>query len=99
MAEDTSADAMDLRLHADRLAAPRARRTYEERGSGSARRRVRAADGAAWLLHGGVLKEWTPAGYARRRAMEHAPITVITPRSLVEVIRAGYQPAIHPTAS
>ena len=99
VAKDTSADAMDLRLHADRLASPRARRTYEERAQALPDGVFVAADDAAWLLHGGVLKEWTPAGYARRRAMEHAPITVITPHSLVEVIRTGYQPAIHPTAS
>src|SRR5262245_19628780 len=99
VAKDTSADAMDLRLHADRLVGPRARRTYEAPAQALPDGVFVKVDGAAWLVHGGVLKEWTPAGYARRRAMERASLTVITPRSLVEVIRAGYQPTIHPSAS
>ncbi len=96
---ETSADAMDLRLHADRLAAPRARRTYEEAIRSLPDGVFVQMDGAAWLVHAGLLREWTPAGYARRRAIGSDPLTVITPRCLVDVIRAGYQPAVHPTAT
>ena len=60
-------------------------------------------EGAPWLVLGGQLLAWTPAGYGDRvprPAGERA--VVITPPSLVEVLRLGWDgavPLLHPSAS
>ena len=47
---------------------------------------------ASWLL------EWSPAGYlATLRRPEAATVEVITPRSIVAVLSAGYCPSLHPS--
>jgi hypothetical protein len=110
----TSADEMDLRLHADRLAAPRTRRTYREAIDALPDGAFVELDGAAWLVWGGSLLAWSHAGYGERRAFaaRRAPdgqlsvlaqagegaVTVITPRCVVDAIRAGYRPGVHPSA-
>ena len=86
------ADAIDAQLHEERLAGPRA---------------GLVADGAfvleqdaPWLVLGGQLRRWTPAGYAQRRPLPRRPL-VITPPSLVEVLRCGWEgavPLVHPSA-
>ncbi len=86
----TTADDMDNRLHADRLAGPRTRRTYRERMDSLPDGAYVEIDGAAWLVREGAVHLWTPAGYTERRALRPDPATVITPRCIVEVIRAGY---------
>jgi hypothetical protein len=95
---DTSAEAIDRRLHADRLAGPRTRRTYSERIDDLPDGAYVEVDGAAWLIRESLLHGWTPAGYAARREFDRGPVTVITPRCAVEVIRAGYSPGVHPSA-
>jgi hypothetical protein len=54
--------------------------------------------GAAWLVWRGALHAWAPAGYAERREPVDGLVTVITPRAIVDVIRAGDQPVVHPRA-
>jgi hypothetical protein len=55
--------------------------------------------GSAFLVWNGALLLWTPEGYARRDAYPRLEtINVLTPRPIVECIRAGYQPALHPSA-
>ena len=62
------------------------------------------ADERPWLVLGDELLEWTPAGYvAERRPRSRAGMAVVlTPPSLVEVLRAGWDsevvPLLHPTA-
>src|SRR5215468_1970824 len=94
----TTADQMDDRLAADRLAAPRTRRTYPAPIDTLPDGTFVDIDGRAWLIWRGALREWTPAGYTDRRAPDRADVTVITPRAIVDVIRAGYRPAVHPNA-
>jgi hypothetical protein len=94
------ADAMDAQLHAERV-------DRRERRLHGARLEV-LPDGAfvlgkeePWLVLGGELLRWTPAGYAERRARERGQAKLITPPSLVEVLAAGWQgavPLLHPTA-
>ena len=99
VSEDVSADGMDRRLDADRLAAPRTRRTHRAAASAVPDGAFVDIDGAAWLVWKGALHAWTAAGYAERRRAADGLLTVITPRALVDVIRAGYEPGVHPTAS
>jgi hypothetical protein len=107
---------IDARLHADRLAAPGARR---DRLAGAEARRTYTAslsdlpdgamadlDGVPHLVLGGRLLRWTPGGYAVAPGAPGAPcvttsgpVTVITPRSTVAVLAAGYHPVLHETAT
>jgi hypothetical protein len=42
---------------------------------------------------------WSAAGYVERRGHPDGDVTVMTPRCMIDVIRAGYQPLLHPSAS
>jgi hypothetical protein len=94
------ADAIDARLHAERL-------------DGAAQRNHAAAvdrlpdgafvlrDGAPWLVLGDALLRWTPAGYTTRAPRGSGAARLITPPTLVAVLRAGWEPLVpllHPSA-
>ena len=99
---DSGADAIDARLHDERVdPATRSRCLHEaslaELPDGS----FVVSDGDAHLVLGGELLRWTPAGYAERRRRHRGPTTLITPPSLVEVLRQGWTgavPLLHPSA-
>jgi hypothetical protein len=93
------ADAIDMRLDADRLIGPRTRRTYRERAAELPDGTYVEIDGTAWLVWERAMLAWSPAGYTERRAPLSGAVTVLTPRCTVDVIRAGYRPAIHPSAT
>ena len=100
--DDVGADAIDRRLHAERVE------------SGSRAQRLHTApfdtvpDGAfVWhddaprLVLGDRLLRWTPAGYDAGISRPRRSAVVLTPPSLVEVLRTGWQgvvPLLHPTA-
>jgi hypothetical protein len=99
LVDAAGADAIDERLHAERL-------------DGRARRLHRAGDlpdGAfvlhddePWLVLGDALLRWTPAGYTERAARPPGAATVITPPSLLAVLRSGWDgaavPLLHETS-
>jgi hypothetical protein len=98
IATPNDADSMDLRLHAGRLDGKRKRTYYAELPS--------LPDGtyAVWesrphLLWGDSLFEWSDAGYKKRVARARGgEVEVLTPRAIVEILAAGYRPAIHSSA-
>jgi hypothetical protein len=94
-----SADVMDERLHHDRLDERRAKRTYREKLGALPEGAYITYDDRAWLVLADSILEWTPAGYGQRRSRSalHC-VDVLTPRSAVAVLAAGYRPAIHPSA-
>jgi hypothetical protein len=89
-----SADDIDRVLHEERRLADGARVTYpaplRELPDGV----FVARDGESWLVHDGGLHRWTPAGYAERIDQFDGPAAVLTPRSTVAAIRAGYRPLV-----
>jgi hypothetical protein len=98
------ADAIDAQLHAERVdPATRGQRHHAAPLDDLPDGAFVLRDGRPWLVLGGQLLAWTPAGYtnriprpARKRAM------VITPPSLVAVLRSGWEPLVpllHPTAA
>jgi hypothetical protein len=98
------ADAIDAQLHRERVVAgTRAQLRHEAALDGLPDATFVLRDGAPWLVLGPELLAWTPAGYAARMprpARERA--LVITPPSLVAVLRAGWEPLVpllHPSAS
>jgi len=98
VSEDTSADGMDMKLHAARLAGPMVKRRYQDAARALPDGALVDIGGAAWLVWCGALHAWAPAGYAERREPVGGLVTVITPRAIVDVIRAGYEPGVHPSA-
>jgi hypothetical protein len=89
---------MDRRLQADRLVGPGRHRTYRERLSGLPDGAMVRVDDRPWLVLGPELLAWTPGGYGERRSRDGAgEVTVLTPRSTVAALRAGYQPVLHPS--
>jgi hypothetical protein len=84
------ADAMDLRLHDERVdPATRAPRRHRVAFGGLPDGSFVLLDGVPWLVRGDELRRWTPAGYADRRPRPAADALaeVITPPSLVAVLR------------
>ena len=94
----TNADAMDARLHEERLAAKK-KRTYREHIERLPEGTYVFVDGAAWLLWGRALHAWSDSGYTRRHPRPaRGELEVLTPRSLVALLSAGYRTGIHPSA-
>jgi len=89
---------IDAHMHADRLAGPGERRTYQAPLAGLPSGTMVDIGGEPWLVHDGRLLAWTPGGY-RQRPVEapDGPVTVITPRATVAVLAAGYRPVLHPS--
>ena len=99
------ADAMDDQLHEERVdPETREQRHHAMAFEGLPDGTFVLRDQRPWLVLGDQLLEWTPAGYvAERRARPSAGMAVVlTPPSLVDVVRSGWAPAtvpfLHPTA-
>ena len=97
------ADAIDDRLHAERLdPRTRARRLHQfpfgELPDGA----FVIRDDMPWLVLGGRLLAWSPGGYRERVATAaRGTATVITPPSLVALLRTERTPLVpllHPSA-
>jgi hypothetical protein len=98
------ADAVDAHLHAERVAeGTRSQRHHEAALDDLPDGAFVLRDGAPWLVRDGELLAWTPAGYAERVARPAGEqATVITPPSLVDVLRVGWEgavPLLHPSAT
>jgi hypothetical protein len=92
-------DDIDRVLHADRVDGGGGKRLHQAKLGDLPEGSMIAQDGRAWLVMGGNLIAWSPSGYGEGRAAPASTsVQVLTPASLVEVIRAGYQPGLHPTA-
>jgi hypothetical protein len=95
--EAPSADAIDRVLHADRLDEQRRKRTYVERLDALPDGAMVELEGGAYLVQDGALVYWTFGGYGYRDPLHldgATPLDVLTPRSIVATIRAGYEPAV-----
>ena len=97
------ADAIDRRLHGERFdAATRSQLHHRAPLDALPDGAFALVDSAPWLVAGGELLRWTPAGYEeRRRRPAGEEAIVITPPSLVEILRAGWRsavPLLHPSA-
>lgn len=94
-----SADAMDLQLHGERLIGGR-KRTYRSDIAALPDGTYVALDGDAWLIWGDELMAWSDSGYTKRKPRPaRMEADVLTPRSIVAVLAAGYRPGVHPSAA
>jgi hypothetical protein len=96
------ADEVDERLHVERLDGSRRRRLHPARPADLPDGAFVLDDGEPWLVLGGELLRWTPEGYgARRPRRGDGEAALITPPTLVDVLRAGWEgsvPLLHPSA-
>jgi hypothetical protein len=94
------ADDLDRVLHSERLTPGRRKRVHEEALADLPDGTMIREDGVPWLVWRDTLLAWTPGGYAASRPRRgRAPVTVLTPRSTVAVLRAGYDPIVHPSCT
>jgi hypothetical protein len=95
-----SADIIDRQLHHERLAGPHTKRTYKTDIATLPEGAYIVVDDAAWLVWSGVMFAWSGDGYTRwTERPTRGEVEVLTPRSTVEVLSAGYPVAIHPSAT
>jgi hypothetical protein len=97
-----TAASMDERLHQERVGPGRSKRTFvakiDDLPDGVFVTLDEAVD-RAYLIRDGHLLAWSPGGYSGRLPVPVGrDVTVLTPRSAVAAIRAGYTPEIHPSA-
>jgi hypothetical protein len=97
-----TAQEIDDRLHADRIAPDRSKRTFEAVLDGlpdGVIVTVPAWGDEAYLVRGVELLAWSVGGYVeRRRRPQSEEVRVLSPPSTVKAIRAGYLPVLHPSA-
>ena len=92
-------DELDSVLHEERVDADRRKRLHPTDLGDLPDGTMVADEGQAWLVLDGRLLRWSPFGYEEAGARPaSATVLALTPPSIVEAIRAGYQPAVHPTA-
>ena len=97
-----SAVEIDRRLHTERVAPDRSKRTrtanLDELPDGVFVL-LSGVERTPYLVRGRSLLAWTTGGYADR--VEHPPgivVEVLTPELTVRAIRSGYAPELHPSA-
>jgi hypothetical protein len=100
---ESRAVAIDERLHAERVdLATRGHRLHEARLDDLPDGAFVLVDDAPRLVLGDALLTWTPAGYTERRPRRATTAELITPPSLVDVLRSGWKeravPLLHPSA-
>ena len=93
---------VDNVLHGERTCRDKTKVTYpsqsKELPSGAMIRDPSARERALLLLNACAVP-WSPTGYGRPIARPPGEVDVLTPRSTVAAIRAGYFPRLHSTAS
>jgi hypothetical protein len=98
----TGADAIDAQLHGERVdSGTRGQARHEaeldELPDGS----FVLEDATPYLVLGRHLLEWTPGGYSGRVTRRRGRAVLLTPPSLVAVLRTGWRPVVplvHPSA-
>jgi hypothetical protein len=89
--EAPSAEAIDRQLHADRLEGRRRKRTYREHLEALPDGAMVELEGGAYVVQDGALVSWTFAGYGDPLVQDGSMLLdVLTPRSTVATLRAGY---------
>ena len=99
---EVGADAMDARLHAERVdPTSRAQRRHHARVGDLPDGAFVLRDGEPWLVLGDELRRWSAAGYDATEPRRDGPAILLTPPTLVAVLQAGWNPVVpllHPTA-
>jgi hypothetical protein len=96
------AGAMDTQLHLERVAPGTREQLHHDAQLGDLPDGAFVLrEGEAWLVRGLELLRWTTAGYDVRLARPNGRAVLVTPPSLVSILRSGWTsalPLLHPTA-
>jgi hypothetical protein len=99
MRERPRAPDMDRALQSERLQG-RAKRTHRLKVDDLPDGAMIALEEGPYAVRGGELLRWLPRGYdARKRRPRGITADVLTPPAIVAVLKAGYAPHWHPSAS
>jgi hypothetical protein len=97
-AKRARAAAMDEGLHRQRLEG-KAKRTHPRAVDDLPDGAMIALGGDAFAVRAKRLLRWTPVGYAKARPRPRGVgVDLLTPPSIVAVLKAGYRPLWHPSA-
>jgi hypothetical protein len=97
----SGADAIDAQLHRERLGDSGTQRLHDAAFSDLPDGAFVLHESEPWLVLSAEVRRWTPAGYAERRPCPKGAAVLITPPSLVQILRAGWNgavPLLHPSA-
>jgi hypothetical protein len=99
VSQPLSADAIDRVLHSDRVRQGGGKKTYQAVLSTLPAGSIAEHEGRAYLIWAGKLRPWSFAGYGPAAGVLPATeVTVLTPKSIVQAIRAGFVPHVHESA-
>jgi hypothetical protein len=97
-----TATAIDDQLHTERVASDRSKRSFTatlDELPDAVFVTIPAWEEQAYMVWGGHLLAWLPGGYGKQRPRPKGEeVRVLTPKSTVEAIRAGYVPEVHSSA-
>jgi len=94
-----SAAAMDKVLHAERLDG-KAKRSHRGKLDSLPDGAMISLDRDAFAVRGNSLLRWSPDGYSQPRSRPHGiDVDVLTPPSILSVLRRGYLPLWHSSAT
>ncbi|GAC1328937.1 MAG: hypothetical protein NVSMB2_28130 [Chloroflexota bacterium] len=97
-ASSARAQDIDRRLAAERTSYHGIKKTFVSNGADLPDGAVVTRDGRAWLVWRDAFLEWTSGGYRTRQPRFAGPVEVLTPATLVDVLRARYPVAVHASA-
>ncbi len=82
---------IDAIIHTERIAKDGSKVTFEAAANGLPEGTFIELRGEPHLVNGGKVYLWTPFGYGDSETLPGGMMKVLTPRSVVESLRAGYQ--------
>ena len=97
-----NANQIDATLHTERISSDKTKSTYtaqiNELPVGSFI--LLEPDASPYLVLEETLLAWTPGGYTHQIGKtQNQPVTVLTPRSIVQMLKAGFHANLHDSAS
>lgn len=97
-----SVAAIDPVMHLDRMGPAGQKITYRELATllpDGAMVAVDSEPHASWLVQHKSMLRWDPGGYSSPRPIPDDIVTVLTPACTVKVLKAGYLPTLHASAT
>ena len=89
---------IDAELHRERTDDGRSKRTYDAPWESLPAGAMFAVGGTPYLVRPGALYQWTPAGYLPAPPPATKKVAVLTPASIISMMKRGLQVQVHDSA-